>query len=98
MRVSDLAGAVATFRRLLAAEPVLVRIRLAHQVAEALRRAESQFCTMRDEAIREDRVANPDRTVDDLVDVTGVSRASVVNARRISRPTTQRVAKQVTGQ
>jgi hypothetical protein len=81
-----LAAGLAALRDRLAAEPnLLKRMQAAHDAAALLRRFESEMCEIRDTAIRADRAAKPNRTVDQLVALTGIGRATVVNARRFNR-------------
>jgi hypothetical protein len=41
---------------------------------------------MRDDALRTDRRNHPEHTVERVTQLTGIGRATVVNARRITRP------------
>jgi hypothetical protein len=64
----------------------LVRAAAAHAAAAALREVETQLCWIRDNALRDDRRSHPEHTVDRVAHLTGIGPATVVNARRVSRP------------
>jgi hypothetical protein len=62
------------------------RMQRADEAAAIVRQFESLFCHVRDSAIRTDREKRPNRSVTQLVGLTGISRATIMNARRITRP------------
>jgi predicted small secreted protein len=80
------AGLAALLGRVEAISSDLDRMRQADEAAELLRRFESMFCSIRDSAIRADREAKPNRSITQLVALTGIGRATIANARRVSRP------------
>jgi hypothetical protein len=64
----------------------LDRMKAADEAAEALRTYESLLCAVRDDAIRTDRQLYPNRSITQLVLWTGIGRATIANARRVTRP------------
>ncbi len=66
------------------------RMREANEVADVLRQFEAEFCNLRDTAIRQDRELFPRRTVDQLVELTGIGFSTITNARRLARPVKHR--------
>lgn len=68
----------------------LGRAEAANTVAQHLRRAEAQACSVRDAALRQDRQVNPGHTVAGVADATGIGKQTIVNARRRARPVSYR--------
>jgi hypothetical protein len=80
------AGLAALLQQVVAIPDDLERMKRADTAVEMLRQAESILCSIRDGAIRADRLKQPDRSVSKLVMLTGINRATITNARRLTRP------------